>query len=67
MIIVCKGVQKNGVLRQCPFLHAGKWGDLDLIEHEKFHHMNSEPYVYWLGFDTIQNSGKYSGRDGKRK
>lgn len=64
---MCKGIRKNGIIRQCPFLYSGKWSDLELVEHEKFHNTDSDPNVCWLGFDTTQSSGRYSGRDGKRK
>jgi len=65
VIISCKGIQKNHHVKTCIFLHDGNWGDLELIEHEKFHksiHDNS----FWLGFETSQQFGNKSGRDGKR-
>lgn len=66
MIIVCKGIKKNGKIELCKFLYNGNWGDDELIEHEKFHN-NSDSLSFWLGFDTTQSLGRYSGRDGKRE
>ena len=65
-MIVCKGVKKNGILESCRFIYDGKWGDIELIEHQKFHN-NGHNSAFWLGFDTLQPFGKYSGRDGKRE
>lgn len=42
----------------------GNWGDDELIKHQKSHELNQS--AFWLGFDTTQFIGKYSGRDGKR-
>ncbi len=58
-------MRKNGRLEMCRFLHDGNWGDDELTEHEKLHE-SSDPSDFWLGFDTSQSFGKYSGRDGKR-
>ena len=43
----------------------GNWGDDELIKHQKSHELLG-PSIFWLGFDTTQFIGKYSGRDGKR-
>jgi|AP12_2_1047962.scaffolds.fasta_scaffold71667_1 hypothetical protein len=48
------------------FLHDGGWGDLELIEHEKFHKFFQDENNFWLGFETSQFFGNMSGRDGKR-
>ena len=64
MIIVCKGAKKDGRVEPCKFLYVGNWGDDELIKHQKYHELG--PSVFWLGFDTTQFIGKYSGRDGKR-
>ena len=66
LIIICKGIKRNGKLEHCRFLYNGNWGDTELIEHEKFHE-NLDSSGFWLGFDTPQLAGKYSGRDGKRE
>ena len=63
-MIVCKGVKRNGHSEPCRFIYDGNWGDEELVEHQKFHE-NHPSSAYWLGFDTIQPFGKYSGRDGK--
>jgi len=47
------------------FLHDGDWGDLELVEHEKFHNSIHDD-GFWLGFETSQPFGNKSGRDGKR-
>ena len=67
MIIICKGIKKNGKLEQCKFLYDGDWGDDELSEHEKFHNEYPDSSIHWLGFDATQSLGKYSGRDGKRE
>lgn len=66
MIIKCKGVKINHKYDACEFLHAGNWGDSELIEHQKFHKSLENSEYDWLGFDTSQPFGKFSGRDGKR-
>lgn len=66
MIIVCKGVVRNGRFRHCKFFHEGRWGDGELVEHQKFHESAGGPGFAWLGFDLSQPFGRYSGRDGKR-
>jgi hypothetical protein len=66
LIIVCKGIKKNGKHEDCKFLHDGSWGDGELIEHEKLH-TKSNPSCHWLGFDVPRSFGKFSGRDGKRE
>ena len=66
MIIICKGIQKNQRFEKCVFLHDGKWGDLELTEHQKYHKSLEDENYSWLGFDTSQYIGKFTGRDGKR-
>jgi len=66
MIISCKGIQKNHHVTKCVFLHDGDWGDLALIEHEKFHKSLQNKNGFWLGFETSQPFGIMSERDGKR-
>ncbi|BDQ30920.1 hypothetical protein [Nitrosopumilus zosterae] len=66
MIIQCKGVQKNHRFEKCEFIHAGDWGDIPLIEHQNFHKSLENTNYSWLGFDSSQPFGKFSGRDGKR-
>jgi len=48
------------------FLHDGNWGDLELIEHEKFHKSLPGESIFWLGFEALQPFGNVSSRDGKR-
>ncbi|MHA7647194.1 hypothetical protein [Nitrosopumilus sp. S4] len=67
MIIVCKGAQINNHFEKCSFLHDGKWGDVELIEHEKYHKSLESKIHSWLGFDIPQTFGSFSGRDGKRE
>ncbi|AFS80892.1 hypothetical protein NKOR_05030 [Candidatus Nitrosopumilus koreensis AR1] len=62
LLITCKGIQKNNHREKCSFLYDGDWGDSELIEHQKFHESQNQT---WLGFDTSQSIGKFSGRDGK--
>ena len=66
MIILCKGIQKNHRFEKCKFIHDGNWGDVILIEHQSFHKSLENEHYSWLGFDTSQPIGKFSGRDGKR-
>jgi len=66
LIIKCKGVKQNNQFEQCEFIHAGNWGDLELFLHQKFHKSLENSNYSWLGFDTSQPFGRYSGRDGKR-
>jgi len=66
LIIKCKGIQKNHRFEKCRFLHDGDWGDLELVEHEKYHKSLDNETYFWLGFDLSQSFGKFSGRDGKR-
>ena len=66
MIISCRGVQKNHHVTSCTFLYDGNWGDLKLIEHEKFHKSLRDGTGFWLGFEVSQPFGTISGRDGKR-
>jgi len=66
LIIVCKGTKRNNRFEPCNFLYVGNWGDDKLREHEAFH-ASFNPSVFWLGFETTQVIGQYSGRDGKRK
>jgi len=63
---VCKGTKRNNQFEPCSFLYVGNWGDDELKEHEAFHDSFTPP-VFWLGFETTQVIGQYSGRDGKRK
>ena len=65
LIIVCKGTKKNGKFHHCSFLYVGNWGDDALKQHEALH-TSADKLDFWLGFDTTQFIGKYSGRDGKR-
>ncbi|KEQ56094.1 hypothetical protein AAA799B03_01280 [Marine Group I thaumarchaeote SCGC AAA799-B03] len=65
MLITCKGIQKNGRQEKCPFIHDGEWGDYELMEHQNFHKSQEAQNYSWLGFDTSQPIGKFSGRDGK--
>lgn len=66
MIIICKGIQKNHRFEKCVFLHDGNWGDSELTEHQKYHESLEDENYSWLGFDTSQYIGKFTGRDGKR-
>ena len=66
VIISCKGIQKNHHVKTCMFLHDGNWGDLELIEHEKFHKALPGESIFWLGFEALQPFGNVSSRDGKR-
>jgi hypothetical protein len=66
LIILCKGIRKNSQFEKCPFLYDGNWGDLTLVEHQKFHESLANKNYSWLGFDASQSFGKFSGRDGKR-
>ena len=65
LLITCKGIRKNGIHVKCSFIHDGDWGDPELIEHQNFHKSQESQNYSWLGFDTSQSIGKYSGRDGK--
>ncbi|WP_238523208.1 hypothetical protein [Nitrosopumilus maritimus] len=65
LLITCKGIKKNGIHEKCPFIHEGDWGDLELTEHQNFHDAQESQNYSWLGFDTSQAIGKFSGRDGK--
>ena len=66
MIITCKGIQKNGQIEKCQFLHDGNWGDEKLVEHQLFHKSFENNNLFWLGFETQLSFGKFSGRDGKQ-
>lgn len=66
MIIQCKGSKKNSKFEKCPFLHNGNWGDEELIVHQKLHNDLESKNCFWMGFDSSQPFGKYTGRDGKR-
>ena len=66
LLIICKGTKRGSEIERCNFLHSGSWGDAELMEHQKFHESKLEGYSRWLGFDTIQSFGRFSGRDGKR-
>jgi len=66
MIIICKGIQKNNRFEKCAFLCDANWGDSILVEHQNFHKSFESSNYSWLGFDTPQSLGKFSGRDGKR-
>ncbi|MCY4492218.1 MAG: hypothetical protein OXC46_12270 [Thaumarchaeota archaeon] len=63
---MCKGASKNGRHQSCGFFHDGHWGDEELVKHQKMHQSLASPDYFWLGFDLSQESGVYSGRDGKR-
>ena len=65
MIIMCKGTKSNSRIVRCNFLHDGDWGDSELIDHQKLHQSQETHDLTWLGFETVQSIGKYSGRDGK--
>ena len=65
LLITCKGIKKNGIHVKCPFIHDGDWGDSELTEHQNFHNTQESQNYSWLGFDTSQVIGKFSGRDGK--
>jgi hypothetical protein len=66
LIIICKGARKSSKVEKCSFLHSGNWSDLQLVEHQKHHQLLEDKNYSWLGFDTLQSFGNYSGRDGKR-
>ena len=66
MIIMCKGMKSNLGIVKCNFLHGGNWGDLELVEHQRYHESQEKNNFKWLGFETVQSIGKFSGRDGKR-
>ena len=65
-MIICKGVRKINKVEKCNFLYDGNWGDAQLVEHQKQHQLLEDENYLWLGFDTSQSIGNYSGRDGKR-
>jgi len=66
LIITCKGSKKNGIVKTCTFLYDGKWGDPEIIQHQKLHESLENKNLFWLGFDTSLSFGKFSGRDGKQ-
>jgi hypothetical protein len=66
LIITCKGSKKNGIVEKCTFLYSGKWGDDEIVHHQKFHKSLENKNSFWLGFDTSLSYGKFSGRDGKQ-
>jgi hypothetical protein len=66
LIITCKGSKKNGIVEKCTFLYYGKWGDNEIVHHQKFHESLEHKNSFWLGFDTSLSFGKFSGRDGKQ-
>lgn len=65
-MIICKGARKINKVEKCNFLYDGTWGDEQLVEHQKQHQLLEDEHYLWLGFDTPQSFGNYSGRDGKR-
>jgi len=65
-MIICKGAKKPNKIEKCSFLYDGTWGDAQLVEHQKHHQLLENENYLWLGFDTSQSFGTYSGRDGKR-
>lgn len=65
-MIICKGARKINKVEKCNFLYDGTWGDEQLVEHQKQHQLLEDENYLWLGFDTPQSFGNYSGRDGKR-
>ncbi|MFB5636958.1 MAG: hypothetical protein ACE5RF_00965 [Nitrosarchaeum sp.] len=67
MLIICRGAKKYNKIEKCTFLYDGTWGDPQLIEHQKHHQSLEGPNYTWLGFDTPQSLGYFSGRDGKRR
>ena len=52
LIIVCKGARKNNKIEKCEFIHTGSWGEVTLIEHEKYHRSLEDQNYSWLGFDV---------------
>lgn len=66
LLIICKGTKEGSELKKCDFLYDGNWGDEQLQEHQKFHESRLNDISCWLGFDTPQSFGEFSGRDGKR-
>ncbi len=66
MIMICKGIQKDHRFEKCTFLYDGNWGDVELVEHQKYHKSLKDQNYFWLGFDISQSLGSFSGRDGKR-
>ena len=66
LIIICKGVRKTNKVEKCSFIYSGTWGDAQLVEHQKQHKLLESDSYSWLGFDTTQSLGNFSGRDGKR-
>lgn len=66
LIITCKGFIKKGQYQKCEFIYDGNWGDLQLIEHQKYHDQKSDA-EFWLGFTSPPPIGKLSGRDGKEQ
>ena len=59
-------MQKNQKFKKCEFSHDGNWGDVELVEHQKYHESLENEHYFWLGFDMPQSFGTFSGRDGKR-
>lgn len=66
LIIICKGSKRNHLLEKCNFIHIGNWGDVELINHQRYHQSLESIRCYWLGFDSNLRIGQYSGRNGKR-
>jgi len=65
VIISCKGIKRKHHVTECAFLYDGDWGDLELMEHEKFHKSLQSKTSFWLGFETSRPF-EMSGRDGNR-
>ena len=65
-MIICKGTKNNGKIEKCGFVFNGDWGDEKLVEHQQRHISLEHKSYFWLGFDTSQILGNFSGRDGKR-
>jgi hypothetical protein len=52
VIIKCNGLWHEGQV-YCKFEHIGKWGDKDLIEHEKLERAKENKNTYWCGFEEV--------------
>jgi len=53
-MIECQGYWEDGLPHNCKFYHIGKWGDKELIKHQKTHDKlcNGKTY-FWSGFEQV--------------
>jgi len=51
-MIECEGFWHDGLPHSCSFSHVGKWGDKELIKHQKEHEKLCDGKTYfWNGFE----------------